>query len=162
MPTHLIVSRRPAGSAPAPALGDFDRLFDSLWRGLGGAPVPGARVRAPLLDCVETASELRVAAELPGLEQSDIEVSLENGVLTMGGERSDAAEDATRSLRHRESFRGRFRRSLRLPAEVDADAVRAVYRNGVLTVTLPKAPPPEVRTIPVTGPESGGPDHSDR
>jgi HSP20 family protein len=127
---------------------DFDRMFDSLWNGLAGPP--RAATLAPRIDFTETDAEFRIAAELPGLEEKDIEVSLEDGLLTIRGER--AAEERTEAagVRHFETGRGKFARSLRLPAEVDADAVRAMYRNGILTVTLPKAPEAQPRNIPVT------------
>jgi HSP20 family protein len=91
---------------------------------------------------------------MPGLDEKDIGVSLEERVLTIEGRRAAEREeeDAETGCRHVESFRGSFRRSLRLPVEVDENAVTAAYRNGVLSVTLPKRPElkPEARTIPVT------------
>jgi HSP20 family protein len=101
----------------------------------------------------ETENEYRVEAELPGLEEKDIQVTLENGVLTLAGERKEEREekDEKRGLMHRESFRGRFERSLALPEDADEKSVTASYKNGVLTLAIPKLPvvKPEVRTIPI-------------
>lgn len=149
MTTHLLVPRR--RTAPA-AFGwsDFDRLFDALWSNFGDLPRAGAAALAPRIDFSESDAEIRVAAELPGLEPEDIAVSLLEGVLTIRGERAPEERSEDEGRRYGETRRGVFTRSLRLPAEVDADAVKAVYRNGILTVTLPKAPAAQVRTIPVT------------
>lgn len=158
MTTHVLVPRRSA-RAVRPVrthwLGDFDRMFDDLWRGFGDRAMPVATpaILAPRIDYGETESEIRVAAELPGLAENDIEVSLEEGVLTIRGERAeDATDDGATDFRHVETFRGNFQRSIRLSSDVDEEAVAASYKNGVLTVTLPKVaePEPEVRTIPVT------------
>jgi HSP20 family protein len=146
--THLLVPRRNANPLAAFGWNDFDRLFDQLWNG----PVAQrAAVYAPRIDFAETDTELRVAAELPGIEEKDIQVSLDDGVLTIRAERAveEKAED-TKEVRHVETFHGKYERSLRLPAEVDADGIKAVYRNGILTVTLPKVPLPQPRVIQVT------------
>lgn len=161
MTTHLIVPRRtlrPVRPAAASFLDGFDRMFDELWRGFpqtqSRAGVATAATVTPRIDYDETDTEVRVAAELPGLERENIAVSLEEGVLTIKGERSDETEegDEAQGFRHVETFRGRFERRLRLGAEIDEEGVKAAYKNGVLTVTLPKVPEvePEVRTIPVT------------
>ncbi|HKA15836.1 MAG TPA: Hsp20/alpha crystallin family protein [Myxococcota bacterium] len=147
--THLLVPRRSA--APLAPLGwaDFDRVFDHLWN--GGLAARSALSYAPRVDFSETDAEIRVAAELPGLEEKDLHVSLDDGVLTIRGERSaEVKSEDGKEVRRVETFRGKYERSLRLPAEVDADGVKAVYRNGILTITLPKVPQPQPRVIQVT------------
>lgn len=133
--THLLAPRRDA--LPR----DFERLF---------LPLGEAAVWKPRVDISETEAEFLVAAELPGLEEKAIDVALEDGVLTIRGERKAESHGEDAHVLRSESWHGAFRRSLRLPAEVDADAVKAVYRNGVLTVTLPKAPEARSRSIPIT------------
>ena len=132
---------------------DFDRVFDQLWSGFGLQAAETPRAFAPRTDVSETETEYRIEAELPGLEEKDIAVTLENGVLTLAGERKDEreSEDEKRGIRHRESFRGSYRRAFSLPENVDEKGVAASYKNGVLSLTLPKLPQakPEVRTIPV-------------
>ena len=152
--THLLVPRRSVSPLASFARSDFDRVFDQFWNAAGSAVRSAEASYAPRLDFTETDTELRVAAELPGLEEKDIQVSLEDGVLTIRGERStEVTEEDPKEVRHVETFRGKYSRSLRLPSEVDADGVKAVYRNGILTVTLPKTPQPKPRVIQVT---SGG------
>jgi HSP20 family protein len=148
--THLLVPRR-TGSLATFGWDDFDRVFDSFWKGVGAARLPAASAYTPRIDFTETDSELRIAAELPGLEEKDIQVSLDDGVLTIRGERtSEAKHEDAKEVRHVETYHGKYERSLRLPSEVDADAVKAVYRNGILTVTLPKVAQPQPRVIQVT------------
>jgi len=141
--TRLLVPRRSSLPVHALAFRDLDRLFDPLWRGAASA--------VPRIDVTETDAELRIAAELPGLDEKDIGVAIENDVLTIRGDRTAAAESESAGVRHRETWRGTLERSLRLPGEVDVEAVTAVYRNGILTVTLPKVAAAAARSIPVTG-----------
>ena len=158
MMRHVIVPRRSVAIArPLPNLfGDFDRFFDEFWRGNGRAAsreaTPGART--PRTDYSVTDDEIRIRAEMPGLEEKEIDVSLEEGVLTIKGERVAESEekDDEKGMQHMETYRGSFYRSVRLPAEVDEDGIVATYKNGILSVTLPKLPEakPEVRSIPVT------------
>jgi HSP20 family protein len=135
---------------------ELDRIFDALW---GGFNLPASGVCAPnavtpRVDFSETEDEIRIAAELPGLDEKDIEVALDDGVLTIQGERKGEREDkdAEKGYQRLETYRGRFHRAIRLGAEVDEEAVKAVYGAGVLTVTLPKRAPaePSVRSIPIT------------
>jgi HSP20 family protein len=106
------------------------------------------------MDFSETEGEIRIAAELPGLDEKDIEITLDDAVLTIQGERREDREEngAEKACQRLETFRGRFYRAIRLAAEVDEEAVKAVYRAGVLTVTLPKraSAEPSVRSIPIT------------
>ena len=151
--TPFLVPRRRVSPLVSLGWSDFDRVFDQLWNGAGVASARGDESVAPRIDFSETDAEIRVAAELPGLEEKAIQVSLEDGVLTIRGERStEQAKEDAKGVRHFETFRGKYERKLRLPSEVDADAVKAAYRNGILTVTLPTPPEaqPQVPTIPVT------------
>jgi HSP20 family protein len=132
---------------------ELDRVFDSFWRGLGQPATEAPRAFAPRIDVTSSETGYRVDAELPGLEEKDIQVTLENGVLTLAGERKQerVEKDEQRGFSHRESFRGRFERSLALPEDADEKGVTARYKNGILTLEIPKIPvaKPEVRTIPV-------------
>jgi HSP20 family protein len=153
MNTHVLVPRRSVLSRPTFG-GDFDRLFDEFWRGFG---VPRARSDAPAfttprMDVHETDEAYELRFEMPGLEEKDIEVSIEEGVLTLKGTRAEQSEDEADGVRHVESYRGSFHRSVKLPASVDDDAVSAVYKSGILAVKLPKVPEvkPEARQIPIS------------
>ena len=100
----------------------------------------------------ETDEEFFVSAELPGLEEKDFDISLEENVLTIKGEKHSEHEEKGEGFQHVESASGSFERRLRLHCEVEPDQVKATYKNGVVTVVLPKRPEdrPEVRTVPVT------------
>jgi HSP20 family protein len=150
--THFLVPRRRVSPLASLGWGDFDRVFDALWHGAGPAAARSETPVAPRVDFSESDSEFVIAAELPGVEEKDIQISLEEGVLTLRAERSAEESKDENGLRHVETYRGKYERKLRLPSEVDADAVKAVYKSGILTVTLPKLPEakPQVRVIPVT------------
>jgi HSP20 family protein len=103
---------------------------------------------APALDVLEDANNLQVVAELPGLRKEDIDISLKDGVLSITGERK-AAEQKEEQTHRSERFYGRFHRSITLPKPVDGEHVQAVYRDGVLTITLPKSEQAKPRQIQV-------------
>ncbi len=127
---------------------EVDRaLRDAL--GAGSAPAT-AGAWAPALDVEETEDGFVLHVELPGITTDDVEVSLEDSVLTITGERSfydDREEDGFRRLER--SF-GRFHRAVRLPDRVDATGVRAVHADGVLTIDVPKAEEAKPRRISIT------------
>jgi HSP20 family protein len=157
---HSLIPRRAVACAPFahpsarafwPA--EFDRLFDEAWRGFGLArPSQEAPGFAPRVDVTESDEAYTVRADLPGLEEKDIQVSLEEGVLSIQGKLESEKDENKEGVRYVERAHGSFHRAIELPAEIDADKVAASYRQGVLTVTLPKRPEakPEVRTIPIT------------
>lgn len=151
----LMIPRRHRRSA-FPALRDvrsLDALFGDFWSGLGAVPLARAGATpafAPRLDLRATDDAFVVKAELPGVEEKDFEVTLEEDVLILSGEK--CAEHADEDRGYVESVSGRFERRVALPVEVDAEKVEATYKNGVVTITLPKLPEAESRTrsIPVT------------
>ncbi|WP_026227835.1 Hsp20/alpha crystallin family protein [Hoeflea sp. 108] len=119
---------------------NVNRLFDEVFRGFD-TTAPFDRMMSrngswPSLEISENEKEIRVMAEVPGLEDKDVEILLENGVLTLRGEKKSETEDKDRKFSER--YHGRFERRLALGREVDEDKVEATFRNGVLTVTLPK------------------------
>jgi HSP20 family protein len=122
---------------------EMNRLFDDFFGGSSLAPFSALGERmdlfSPRVDVVETDSEVRVSAELPGLDDQDIEVSLSRDVLTIKGEKKQEREEKGRNYYRTERSYGSFQRSVPLPCEVDADKVDAVFQKGVLTITLPKA-----------------------
>lgn len=117
----------------------------------------------PRVNVSETDKELQVTAELPGVEEKDIEVTVSRDTLTIRGEKKseidEKKDDKGRTFRRVERSYGSFERSMTLPFDVDTDKVQATFKNGVLTLTLPK--PAEVQTtsrkINITSePPSGG------
>ncbi len=117
-------------------------LFDDFFRGFPLAS-PGAmddRIGAfyPSVDVKEGEKEIVVKAELPGLEEKDIEVLLAEDALTIKGEKKEEKEDKGKNYYHMERSYGSFHRVIHLPVEVDANKVEAAFKNGVLSVVLPK------------------------
>ena len=92
----------------------------------------------PALDLYQTNDDVVAVIEIPGMRKEDIEISLQDGVLTIAGERKGETADGDENART-ERFVGKFRRSVSLPTRVDVNKVNANYKDGILTVTLPKA-----------------------
>jgi len=120
---------------------EVNRLFDEVFRGFEGRlPALGAAQSLsavwPSVEISETEKAITVTAEIPGLDENDVEVLLEEGMLTLKGEKRSESEDRDRQFSER--FYGRFERRIPLAAEIAEDQVDARFKNGVLTVTLPK------------------------
>lgn len=124
---------------------EMDRLFDNFWGGSGLAPFGGFMEQYgafnPRVDVTENDKEIKVAAELPGLDEKDVEVSLSNDMLTISGEKKAEKEDKGENYYRLERSYGSFQRVIPLPAEIEADKVEATFKNGVLQITLPKLHP---------------------
>jgi len=125
---------------------EFDRLrreMDLLWESfLGGKPGRRTRLEGewlPSLDVTETKGDLLVKAELPGIDPQDIEISLDEGVLTIKGEKKQEKEEKEEGYHLIERNYGSFTRSIQLPKEVQSDKIKASFKNGVLKVVLPKS-----------------------
>ncbi len=134
-----------------PSFSPFSSLSDELDR-LFERPL-AARARntwSPTLDVLEDKDNYFILAELPGLKREDIKVSLEDGTLTISGERKTETRSEDTSVHRVERFSGRFERSITLPATVSAEKVKATYTDGVLTLTLPKTEQAKPKRIDVT------------
>jgi HSP20 family protein len=114
---------------------EMDRVFGSLSEGTGF----GAAGVFPAINVSETNDAVFVKAELPGMKSDDLDVTFENGTVTLSGEREAEEESGDVSYHRRERQWGSFRRSFSIPQRIDADGVRARYLDGILTVELPKA-----------------------
>jgi len=130
---------------------DFDRLHRELFSGLGVRPGSSGNCFSPAMDVSETAEAVTVRAELPGLKREQIEVLVEDGVLTLRGHRKAAEREEGRSYHRRETGEGRFERRFRLPREVAADAIEATLSDGILELTLPRSEETRPRRIEVKG-----------
>jgi HSP20 family protein len=117
-----------------------NRLFDDVFdRSLTPSLLDASWSEfSPRVDIVERDEEIEVSAELPGLDREDIEVSLSDEVLTVRGEKRVEREEEKGSVYRMERSYGSFRRQVALPCEIEADRVKATFKNGVLTITLPK------------------------
>ncbi|MCU0839282.1 MAG: Hsp20/alpha crystallin family protein [Rhodospirillales bacterium] len=135
---------------------DMERLFDDFF---AGTMVPfGGRGRlvepfraferalgatTPAVDLVETEQAFELKAELPGLDEKNVEVTLSENVLTIKGEKKEEHEEDRAGVHYAERRFGSFERAFRLPENVDQDTIAASFKNGVLTVTMPKTAAPE-------------------
>ena len=103
---------------------------------------------SPALDLYQNNDNVIAVVELPGMRKEDIEISLHEGTLTINGERKSESSNGEKAERS-ERYTGKFRRSITLPARVDPNKVSATYRDGILTVTLPKAEEAKPKQIQV-------------
>lgn len=119
---------------------ELDRLFES--------PMTGW---APALDVQEDKDSFSVRVELPGMKREDIGVSLQDGALVISGERKEEKVHEGTAIHRQERYYGKFTRALTLPAAVAGDKVKAQYKDGILTVTLPKAEEAKPKAITISG-----------
>ena len=137
----LVTARRYPASPVSPLASlltlsrDFDRLFDSTW---AAAKADSQVAFTPVAELRETKDSVSVSLELPGVNRKDVSITFHDGVLAVAGERRQETE-----VKEGESFRtersyGRFERQVELAAPVDAEKISAAFKDGVLTVTLPK------------------------
>ncbi len=131
---------------------DLNRMFRRGWLRAPGAEESLAESGkwAPAVDIYETGDSLAVEAELPGIDPKEIEVTVDDGVLTIKGERKHEKEVEEENYYRVERAYGFFQRSIKLPAEVDADKVKASFDAGVLKVTVPKVEPKKPKAVSVT------------
>ncbi len=124
---------------------EMNRLFESPMEGSSQA----FNTWAPAIDLFEDKDNFFVRAELPGMKKEDIDVSLHEGTLLVSGERKLHEAEGARAHRS-ERFSGQFQRSVALPTAVASDKVTASYRDGILTITLPKAEEAKPKQIEVS------------
>lgn len=114
------------------------RMFGRTWPFEGSKELLANAEWAPAVDIEETPERFMVKAELPGVEKKDMEVTVENGVLTLKGERRKEVEEKNKKIHRIERSYGMFMRSFTLPEGVDEKKVLAEYKDGLLTVSIPK------------------------
>lgn len=141
-----LILRRP------PELRRLNQMFDAALNGFsfgtdGSLPEPNAWF--PLTDVVEDNDGIRISVELPGIKPENVEVAVENRVLSIKGEKSQAAEQNPSRLHRYERSYGRFERTFHLPETVDVDRIQAQYEHGVLTLSLPRAEQAKPRKIEI-------------
>jgi HSP20 family protein len=125
---------------------DIDQLFENFGRGVGlnfgGDLVPNT-------DLAETDTAIEITAELPGLEEKDVQINVADNVLTIKGEKKAEKEEKDKNYRLVERSYGSFYRSIELPTGTDANKIQASLSKGVLKVIVPKAAPAQVKKIEV-------------
>jgi HSP20 family protein len=120
---------------------DMNSLFDNFFRGFEPEPFePRLGAFSPRVDIAETDREIKVTAELPGMDDKDIDVALTRDMLTIKGEKKEEKEEKGKNYYRMERSYGSFSRSIPLPSEIDTNKVKADFKKGILTVTLPKTP----------------------
>ena len=132
---------------------EIDRLFDDFGVGSWRSPFRGSMFdvvpfwrrevtwpAAPAVDFTDTEKAYELTAELPGIDEKDIEVKVANGILSIKGEKQEEKEEKKKDYYLRERNFGSFERSFQVPDSVDTDKIEASFKKGVLTVTLPKKP----------------------
>ena len=130
---------------------EVNRLFSTNFTRAFGDEGIGRGAWAPSVDIYENKDQIVLEAELPGMKQEDFDLSVENNVITLRGERKFEKTDESDNYHRVERSYGAFARSFTLPQSVSADDARAEYSNGVLRVTLPKREETRARRIEVTG-----------
>jgi HSP20 family protein len=133
---------------------EIDRLFEDFtrdWSTYRVSDWPAYRTSdmTPRTDIAESDKEIEITAELPGLEEKDVEVKVADGILTIKGEKKAEKEEKDKNYRMIERSYGSFSRSLELPDGIDPGTITAAIANGVLKVTVPKPAPAEAKKVPV-------------
>jgi HSP20 family protein len=146
-------SRMPSGASPFAELARMQRDMEELAERFFGdvRPSSGMTAFAPPVDIVDRGTEIVVRADLPGMEQKDIQIELQDGVLTIRGERKESREQEGDNYRWSERWDGTFLRAITLPTGVDAAKIQAQFKNGVLEVKMPKKQESTPKKIEVKG-----------
>ena len=130
----------------------FEEMFNDLWRGGWPSRFQTDTTRPllrPAMDVIENDNAITFRLDLPGLSVDDVNVELEDNVLTISGETGDTIEEEGDRYHYRERYTGSFQRSLRLPNTIDGDQVDASFENGVLNIVLPKLAQAQPKRIEV-------------
>jgi HSP20 family protein len=128
---------------------EMDRLLNRFLEGKLEEESLAAAEWAPSMDVSETKDSLIAKLEVPGMDPRDIQISLQENLLTIKGEKRQDQEEKEEHYHRVERTYGMFARSVRLPVTVDGSKVVATFKNGLLTVTLPKTPASKGTTIPI-------------
>ena len=117
----------------------FNRLFDELFEGNLSNPVGGdTTFNTPAVNIVENDKGYAIDLAAPGYAESELDVKLENNLLTIEGKREESKEESTDKVNRKEFHYGSFTRSFKMPREIDGEKISAKYHNGVLNITVPK------------------------
>jgi len=128
-------------------LEEMNRVFDVFSGPLGLRSMPAGTF--PAMNVYDAGDKLVVTAEAPGVETKDIELNVVENSLTLSGRRTAQPEEKERNVYRQERFEGEFSRTLTLPEKVDPDAATAHFKNGILTIELPKAEVVKPRSIKI-------------
>lgn len=143
-----IVRWEPFQDLPAPQK-EFNRFIREALPRLFGGGEPSTRIWAPPVDIYETDSALVLKADLPGVDPKDVDIRVENGVLYLKGERKFEKEVKEENYHRVERSYGAFTRSFSLPNSIDTEHVKAEYKDGQLTLTMPKREEAKPKTVKI-------------
>ncbi|MBM3466273.1 MAG: Hsp20/alpha crystallin family protein [Alphaproteobacteria bacterium] len=119
-----------------------DSIFDDLFNELYSLPTSflskSGMDLSPRIDISETDSEYKIEAELPGINQKEIDVKIDNNILTIKGKKEDVKEEKEKNYHLRERYYGAFQRSISLPNNIEPEKIKASFENGVLNISVPK------------------------
>ena len=148
---NSLITRRSYPTSPLASLlnlsRDFDRLFEAPLSSLNRENLQ--EFYAPPIEVLENADAISVSVEVPGVDKKDVSVSLHEGILTIRGERKREREVKENEVLRTERYYGQFQRELRLNQPLAEDKVKAAYKDGILTITLPKAVEAKPKTIEI-------------
>ena len=140
---------------------EIDRMFDDVFRGYGFPALAMPRwpsdwpgMLKPALDIQETDNQYKIALEVPGVEEKNIQITLNNDILIVRGEKRQEQEKEEGGFHRVERSYGSFQRALNLPENANQDSIKAAFKNGVLTITIDKresSAPKQGRSIPING-----------
>lgn len=130
---------------------EMNRLFDETFRSFDSPSLLGRMPTWPNIEVTEGEQEMRIAAELPGMEEKDVEVMLADSLLTIRGEKKAEVDDKERHFSER--FYGRFERRIPVDTDIDESQVTATFKNGLLTVTVPRSENArrKAKRVPING-----------
>ena len=129
---------------------EMNRLFNTFFARTPERRDAGTFSWSPLVDILETDGEIKVVAEVPGMKREDIKISVQDNVLTLKGEKKLEKEEKEKNFHRVERAHGAFERSFSLPASVQTDKVKASYKDGVLTIALPKSEETKPKEIAIS------------
>ncbi|MEN8184854.1 MAG: Hsp20/alpha crystallin family protein [Myxococcota bacterium] len=152
-----MTDRKPRALSVWDPFGDLEPFWNWPFRGVGHPTrletmwgQPGGRF-APAIDVSENDKQYTVSAELPGTKKEDVTVELHEGTLTIRGEKRSEQEEKKEHSRHVERSFGTFSRSFTLPANADGERIKARFKDGVLTLEIPKTEEAKPRTVDIKG-----------
>ena len=128
----------------------FDDIFESLDDEFGHLPARWAGTHfVPTIDVAEDEGAMTLMAEVPGMGREDLDVTVEDGVLTIRGEKKEEKTSEGTAFRRVERRFGQFERRIRLPEHIDAEKIEATYKDGVLRLRMPKTEAAKPKAIPI-------------
>jgi HSP20 family protein len=129
---------------------EMNRILDGSLAAFAGGNAGLLGGWSPSVDVVQDKDNVFVKAELPGLKKENIDLNFEDGILAISGERKEESEVHEGDTFRSERYFGKFHRTVSLPTKVDAEKIKATYKDGILTVCLPKAPEAKAKQIDVS------------